>query len=531
MASRPTVPAPPRAAAVRVRVKGTGIYVDPPRMDAAGMDAPGLAGAAAPPPAFAGSSTSGRLRNWRTSGLGPNAMVSAEAPEMVRRARDHIRNAGPAKRAVSLLGAHIVGTGIVPQPQCRDAGLAREIRELWDLSVDEADADGAYDFYGLTWQACVEMVSGGDAFARMRPRAPADRLLVPLQLQLLPAEMVPLSYGVPHQGNEVIQGVERSVIGKRVAYWMHRRHPGDGGASFGMPQTMSVQPIRVPADGVLHLRSAPAGQLRGLPWLHAALTSIKYLNDWRDAALLRKQIVTMLVGFIRKAVGSNMTAEELAAAWGEVRKELGGDVPLVSLEPGTMQYLEPGEEVEFTNWQETAGQDEVFLRTTQMGIATSLDLIYEELTGDWKNANDRTWRANFNTFKRLITMHQHHLLVFQWCRPWYSRWLDTAVAVGAITPPRGTAEHDLKRCIWIPQRWDYINPKQDIDAEAAEVAGGFASRASKIRARGDNPDDVDRERATDQQREQRLGIAAPSRPAGPAPVLPDDEDPPQDDQP
>lgn len=490
-----------RSAEIRVRVKGTGQYLPLSAAPAARPLASAAADARpmAPPPAHHGASTGRRLGGWRPTGSGPNAIVAADAPDLIRRSRDLVRNHPTARRAVSLFRAHIVGTGVVPRSLCPDPAVRERLHALWNRWTDHADADGAYDFYGLQAAAVAELVEGGEAFARLRPRLLSDGLPVPLQLQLIPAEQVPLSHAVP---GSVVQGIERDAMGRRTAYWMHRAHPGDASVVTGAE---SWQLARVPAGDVCHLRLAAAGQLRGLPWLSTALTTLHQLGLWKDAALQRKQLVTMLVGFVKRGVVGEMSPEDLAAVWGEVTRQSGG-LPAVALEPGTMQYLEPGEEVDFTDWKETSGEDEVFERAGLRAVAAGLDLIYEELSGDWNGVNDRTYRAAFATLKRVMRQHQHHLLVFQFCRPVWQRFIDQAVVSRALVVPAGLSDADLKAAEWRPERWEYLNPKQDIEAVSAEIDAGLTSREAVVAERGDDVETVDEQRARDRAREQRLTL-------------------------
>lgn len=494
--------ATPRAAAVRVRIKGSDLYLAAPQ-----GGAPPARMEATPAAPHHAASTGRRLGGWRPGGAGPNSVVAASAPLMVERSRDLGRNNPHSKRGVSLYKTHIVGTGIKPRSLCSDPAVRAALHTLWSDWTDEADANGALDFYGLQAQAVGEMVQGGEAFVRLRPRRAADGLTVPLQIQVIPPELVPLSYNLPNGGNGVTQGIERDALNRRVAYWMLRRHPGDAAAVPGE----SWQPVRVDTADVCHLRAAPADQLRGLPWLEATLTTLHQLGQWKDATLLRKQMLAALVGFVRRAVSTGMSEADLAAAWGRVQREL-GELPAVTLEPGTMQYLEPGEEVSFTNWQETSGADEVFERAAVRNVAAGLDLIYEELSGDWNGVNDRVYRAAFNTFKRTIRQHQHHLVAFQLCRPIWRRWIDAAVMAGALRVPAGISDTDLKRVEWQPEDWEYLHPVQDIQAKRELMEAGLESRASIAARRGDDIEVIDEQRAADAERERRLTLTpAPSK--------------------
>jgi capsid protein len=67
------------------------------------------------------------------------------------------------------------------------------------------------------------MFEAGECFLRFRPRRPEDGLSVPLQLQMLSSEHLPLGKceTLPN-GNEIIFGIELDRIGRRVAYHFHR---------------------------------------------------------------------------------------------------------------------------------------------------------------------------------------------------------------------------------------------------------------------------------------------------------------------
>ncbi len=119
-------------------------------------------------------------------------------------------------------------------------------------------------------------------------------------------------------------------------------------------------------------------------------------------------------------------------------------------------------------------------------------MLYQELTGDWTSANDRTFRAQFNTFKRQATGWQYNLVCTQFNEPVWGRFVDYAVSSGVITPPTTLSDADLAPGgAWAPDRWAYINPAQDIAATGTEIALGLTPRSAAIAARGDNPEQID----------------------------------------
>lgn len=82
------------------------------------------------------------------------------------------------------------------------------------------------------------------------------------------------------------------------------------------------------------------GQIRGEPWLSRALVKLNELDQYDDAELVRKKTAAMFAGFItRLAPEDNLVGEGLSDPNGVA---LAG-----GLEPGTLQILEPGEDVKF----------------------------------------------------------------------------------------------------------------------------------------------------------------------------------------
>lgn len=465
----------PARSPVKFRIKGTGVYLQP--MASAAYETVG---------------SGRRSLSMRAPNYGPNAALAYAGPQLRSQAREADRKNGIAHTMADRLVANMIGTGIVPQPPSPKA------RKLWKEWTDQSSPDGTLDFYGQQAQIARAMVVSGEVFGRLRLRRPEDGLVVPLQVQLLESDFVPFDKNeiVGNTGRYIRQGVELDAIGRRAAYWMYRNHPGD---RLVIPN-FDPMPQRVRASEVLHVYdafSARPGQVRGEPWITQALAKLKDLDAYDDAELVRKKTAALLVAFIRRNVPEGMSAEELAEAWGdsaEVEDGVGG----ITLEAGTGQYLEPGESVEWSNPQDVGGQYEIFMRQQFRLLAASAGLLYEQLSGDFSDLNDRTWRAAFNEFKRRCEMWQHHLIVFQFCRPVWARWAALARMMGLLTE-----EEAPDTVPWIPEAWPYINPVQDIEAITAEIRAGLSSRSKKASERGEDAAEIDREQAADNRRADR----------------------------
>lgn len=438
-----------------------------------------------------------RLRGWNPPLENINTLVASGGPRLLARARELVVTNGYAANACEAFASNLVGDGIKPSSLIEDAGVRDEVQRLWLAWTDEADADGLTDFYGLQAMVAREMFVAGECFVRFRPRRAEDGLLLPLQLQLLQSEMLPFEKTeTAANGNRIRCGIEFDLIGRRVAYHFRRSHPGDStDQRVAVPQT-----VRVPAEDVLHIyRPIDAGQIRGLPHVAPAMVRLFLLDQYDDAELDRKKTAAMFAGFITK------TAPE-EPMLGEGAADLDG-AAIASLEPGTMQVLLPGEDVKFSSPADVGGGYEAFQYRTLLAVSASLGLPYHLVTGDVRQANYSSLRAELVEFRRRIGQLQHGVLVHQFCRPIWARWLETAQLAGALDLPRSMASRAATRAVqWIPPRWDWVDPLKDIQAQVLAMEAGITSRRKVVEATGYDVEEVDRENAVDAKRAADLGL-------------------------
>ena len=441
-----------------------------------------------------------RLRGWNPPLENINALVASGGPRLLARSRELVVTNGYAANACEAFAANLVGDGIKPSSLIGDADLRDRVQRLWLAWTDEADADGLTDFYGLQAMVAREMFVAGECFVRLRPRRAEDGLPVPLQLQLLQSEMLPFEKTeTAANGNRIRCGIEFDAIGRRVAYHFRRRHPGDSTDQGGpvIPET-----VRVPAADVLHIyRPIDAGQIRGLPHVAPAMVRLFLLDQYDDAELDRKKTAAMFAGFITK------TAPE-EPMMGEADADPDG-AAIASLEPGTMQVLLPGEDVRFSSPADVGGGYEAFQYRTLLAVSASLGLPYHLVTGDVRQANYSSLRAELVEFRRRVGQLQHGVLVHQLCRAVWRRWLETAALSGALDLDDPVAARPVQ---WIPPRWDWVDPLKDIQAQVLAMEAGITSRRKVVEGTGYDIEEVDRENAADAKRAAGSGPALPHEP-------------------
>lgn len=434
-------------------------------------------------------------RRWKDDRrmLDAARVLHGDASTVAARAQAFVLNNGHGARLVEALVGNLVGTGIVPRSQHPEEATRRRLAMNFAAWTDDADADGVADHYGQQAALCRDMVTLGEGLgiwtANPVTLAPWLRRLHPEQLDRSKSLLL-------QGGGAIVQGVEFGAAGRVVAYWIRATAPGDSLA--GLP----LMSQRFPATDVLHVfRPLVPGQVRGISWLAPVLLSATDLAAVFDATIVRARVAGLFAGFLKA---------------GETGHPLDGDVidGEVTLEPGVMVNLNPGESVDFNDPPDPgniAAAATEFLRI----IAAGVGITYEMLTGDYSKVNYSSARAAQLEFRRFAEGIQHHILVFQLCRKVWDRFVRWQVLTGAV--PAATYQRDRTAFLsvkWLPPAWSWIDPLKDAQAAVLEMNNLLRSRSEIAAERGIDIEQLDTEIAGDKRRADGLGLA----PAAPVPI-------------
>lgn len=456
-----------------------------------------------------------RLRGWIPTRVHVNTLVSQSGLTTLARARFLARNNSYAKSARECWSSNLIGTGIRPSWNSpldeteAAAAQKKDFHALFDRWAVEADAEGVGSYYGLQYRIANELFDAGECFVRKRPRQARDGLSVPLQLQVLPSEMLPTFLTMPlDNGNIIRQGIEFDKIGRRVAYHFWRNHPGD--------QTVLPkygERIRVTADQILHVyEPEEAGQIRGLPKLTPSIVALWMLDLYDDAELDRKKTAALFSIFIKRP---DPDGEFFEKAMGKQGGEVGGPSEGyyeergsdVQLSPGAAHVLFPGEDVTPAQPAESGHSYDPFEYRTLTRICAGVGVPYAGMTWDLVKANYSNMRGALIEARRRCEVRQGNFK-FQFCRPVMKWFMDAAHLSGALAfddyaenpAPYLNADH-------IPPRWMWIDPEKDMYGEILAIDAGIKARSHTIEETGRDPVDVDNRIAADKARADRLGLS------------------------
>jgi lambda family phage portal protein len=447
---------------------------------------------------YDGAGRGKRLGNWYPSNSSVNALLASSLGTLRTRSHDIVRKNPYAANALDSIVSNCIGTGIKPQSKAKEAEFRKKIQQLWLDWTDESDAAGLCDFYGLQALVLRSVIEGGECFVRMK--IDKGNETAPLKLQVLESEHLDASKdGALPSGHVVRAGIEFDKVGKRVAYYLYREHPGES----SLLSNINIDSVRIPAKEILHIfKPLRPGQIRGEPWLSNVLLKLHELDQYEDAELVRKKTAAMFAGFVtRLDPESGMFGE------GEAN---GGGTAFAGLEPGTMQFLDPGEDVKFSSPADVGGTYEAFIKQQLRAVAVGLGISYEMLTGDLSSVNYSSIRAGLVEFRRKCAMLQHNLIAFQLCQPVWKRWVELAILSDAVKVPSDPSFSSVK---WIPPGFAWVDPQKEVISQLNAVKAGFKSRTEVISEFGYDIEEIDDEIQKERQREKETGLVFDSNPS------------------
>lgn len=453
----------------------------------------------------------GRRNPRQNPSTSANTEISAAARDLRNNHRDMVRNNPYAKKAVSVIAANVVGTGIKPSIQSPGSRALRNAKAAWRAWADTTacDYEGRKTFAGIQRLVMQSVAESGEVF--IRARRSASTLPVPLRLQVLEADFLDTSKdGISTPGNGyIMQGIEFDVNGQRVAYWLYDYHPGEN----RLYRSMTSQ--RIPADEIAHIfYEERPGQIRGVPFGVSGMTRLRDFDEYEDAQLIRQKIAACFAAFVTDS--KDPLPGEMNA----------GSYPIERVEPGMIEYLPPGKQVTFGNPPPADGYNDYSRRVLQ-GIAAGYGVTYEALTGDLSNVNFSSGRMGWIEMGRMIADWQELMLVPQLCDRVFQWWQEAGAIAGALAPNLTVS--------WTPPARMMIDPVKETKGLSEQVRNGFVSWQEAVRQMGYDPDMTADELKQDYERFDAAGFLLscdprydPNRGGNMPDQEPDDDDTPDD---
>ena len=316
--------------------------------------------------------------------------------------------------------------------------------------------------------------------------------------------------------NEIRFGIEYDSQGAPIAYWLRARHPGD---YFGV-DTGSQEATRFPAEEIYHLFvDERAEQSVGYPWVVSAITRLRQLGAFEEAAVIAARLGASKVGFFKKVSADGRVGSYDGETTSNGRAIIDGA-------PGTFEELPEGWALDQWSPEYPNIETGEFRKAMLRGVCSSLGCSYTTLGNDLESVNFSSARVGIfderEGWKDLQLFFSEGL----WERI-FADWLEAAIMNGAINLPLGKFAK-FNRPVFKARRWAFIDPLKETEAAKSAIALRINSRRSIIEDQGGDVEDVFHDNLDDEQLAEDIGLELPDVTGAPAGQMQADQEDPTD---
>lgn len=332
-------------------------------------------------------SFSAELRNYQAADISrltkdfqavnmPADMEDNAVRDLIRaRARYLEKNSDIMRALLSAIVRNVLGSGFQLQSRTKNERLNTQLEQNWAkwCRARNCDVTGQQSLMQMLRMVITrKAVDGGVLIVKRYTQTKAkdpNRPFLPFQLQLV--EVDQLATVVGSKDARVVNGIEYNEYNRPIAYYIQ---------PYEVEGTAAVDPIRVLAKDVIFYRTKHRPtQSREISDLTNTILRIDSLDRYIQAEEVKHKIMACLSVFI--------TTESPSAFAGRGTKTDPDTYGEMTLAPGVVNYLKPGEEPKIVNPTGTASDFAVFVRQLLHMICAGQGMSYETGTRDLSGTN------------------------------------------------------------------------------------------------------------------------------------------------
>jgi lambda family phage portal protein len=458
---------------------------------------------------YQGARTTRLNYNWVVGQESINTTIWSELQMLRDRSRDLNRNNPVAAGITGTLCDNTIQTGITPQSRIDWKSLPiteeqaeefqRQSEKIWEKWGSQADAAGRLTIGEIQSLAVRQILESGEFLALRRALDTDATRHYMLAIDIIEPDRLATLSGT---SAEAKLGITVNDRGQPVAYDILKTHPGD--LLLPMSKTGETEKIqaRDPAGrpNVFHVFPMQRpGQLRGIPFFSPVLEYFKHMADYIEAEIVAARISACFAAFVKSenpytaAVGNAETTNEKSQR-------------VENFEPGMIEYLSPGESVDFANPTRPVTTFDMFLEKILRMIGAALGLPYELVLKDFSKTNYSSARAAMLQAYRVFKVWQK-LIVDHLCQPLWDLLMEEAWLRGELVAPSFRKYRwEYCRAMWIPPGWQWVDPLKEAQANKVAVAVGFKTRADVCAEQGEDWEAKAEQASREKQRYEELGL-------------------------
>jgi lambda family phage portal protein len=429
---------------------------------------------------------------WGTHPLTADEIVIRHQRVLVARSREQAANNDYAKAFLRMCRQNIVGPqGVTLQAQSTtdDGKLNTNANDAIEIAFsrwghrDHCDVTGQQSWVSIQGACVLSAAKDGEFFVRKIYGDAAGEY--GFALQVLDPQRCPvdLSEELRDGGRYIRAGIEFNRFARPLAYYFSVRSD-----EYYDYSTNGRNFVRIPADEIVHgFRYDMIGQKRGLPWMATGLFRLRQLGAFEDAAVVNARVGAAKMGFIKWQDGKGPEFDDDEAL-------------TIDAEAGVFPVLPDGAELQDWAPQYPSGEFAVFNKAMLRSLASGFGVSYNNLASDLEGVNFSSIRQG-TLDEREYWKELQEWLVETLCQPVFEAWLPRVLLAGHIKakgrPLRADRLDAYSEVTWQPRRWQWIDPRADVDAAVEAKNNLLVAPSQIIREQGKDPQSVWAEHARD----------------------------------
>jgi lambda family phage portal protein len=392
-----------------------------------------------------------------------------------------------------VVGANGIGVEPLPLTLAGDVHLefAAQIKAEWSEWSLKPESSGELTRPQVERLICRTWLRDGEALAqKLRGTIQNYKHLtaVPFALEILEPDYLPLDYNDPSKG--ILQGIERDSWRRVRRYHLHKSHPGNMQGYY-----QDTKPVD--ADRIIHIANRKRiGQNRGVSLLHAVLIRLAEIKDYEESERVAARISAALAMYIKKGTPDLYNAPSSGEKTAERTFPIAPGMVIDTLMPGEdigmIESNRPNPFLEgFRNGQ---------LRAVAAGTRGAYSTVARSYDGTYSAQRQELVEAQLG-----YDLLQHEFIDY-WCRPVYREWLAMALASGRLKAPVDVDPRTIMGAVYQGPVMPWINPVHEANSWETLVKAGFSDEAEVVRARGRNPQELKKSRASEVTTNRELDL-------------------------
>lgn len=428
--------------------------------------------------------------DWQPA-YGTAEQLATGSRDIIRgRARAAEMNSDLAESAVIALLRNVIGAGIIPQAKVRNRNgklnndLNKKIEKAWAKWAEPENADirGISNFYELQEMALRRMVYDGEILVNKTSQG----TYLPLSIQLIEAENIG-AVSITHGKNNIINGVEVTEHGRPVAYHVSQTDP------MGL---RSFDTVRLTTDqAFLLFKPKRPSQIRGISLLALVLRRIHDIDEYMDADLIAARVAACFSVFVTSQNSGRQSALLPRDKKGR---------PNITMAPGMVRHLSPGESIEFADPKRNAGTASEYSATQTRRIASGLgmsaDIVARNISGNFSAARQNLLEDQ-KTFRQV-----QKFVITHFCMPIWKAFIDALYLAGELPSDYLANKDKYQEVAWLAPGWSWIDPVKEVNANKEAIKSGLTTLEDVCAASGRDWEEVLEQRKLEQDRAKELGV-------------------------